>query len=133
MKYLVIFFLCFSLLGCVDAQESGYTRELDGTILHYAYSGGNEYQVKLEKQGASYQFRTGSKPDKWWGPFPYQALITDDGDYVISWFEKGYGDYVTLFVDFEKSYLIGSAIIPKKGVHFERASIKEFTIPKIQD
>jgi len=125
MKYFIILFLFYSLSGCVNAQESNFTRELDGRLISYAYSGGNEYQVKLEAQGASYQFRTGSKPEKWWGPFPYQAIKTDDGDYVISWFEEGYGDYVTLFVDFEKKYLIGSAIIPKKGIHFQRARIIE--------
>lgn len=125
MKYLTIFLLFYSLSGCVRAQESNYTRELDGTKLNYAYSEGNEYWVKLEKEGASYQFRTGKKPDKWWGPFPYKALKTEEGNYVLSWFEMGYGDYVTLYIDFEKKYLIGSALIPNKKIHFERAIIKE--------
>ncbi len=125
MKYFIIIILFYSLSGCVNAQETDYTRELDGTMLLYSYSGGNEYSVKLEKEGASYQFRTGSKPDKWWGPFPYKALLTDEGNYVISWFEQGYGDYVTLYVDFEAKYLIGSALIPNKKIHFQRADINE--------
>lgn len=123
MKYFLIIFLISGLSGCATAQESNYTRELDGTMLVYSYSGGNEYKVKLEKLGASYQFRTGSKPDKWWGPFPYNALLTDERNYVLSWFEVGYGDYVTLYVDFKANYLIGSAFIPNKKIHFQRANI----------
>jgi len=125
MKYIFILILSISLAGCVTAQDADYTRELDGTKLNYVYSGGREYWVKLEKEGASYQYRSGSKPDKWWGPFPYQALKTDEGNYVLSWFEEAYGDYVTLYVDFDKKYLIGSAIIPKSPIHFERATIKK--------
>lgn len=36
---------------------------------------------------------------------------------MLAWYERAYGDYVTLVIDFEKNQLYGSAIImPKKGV-----------------
>lgn len=122
------------LFSCgVDTKEQSspivMPKNLIGVSLEYKYEGGNGYHVKMETSGLYYQFKTGSKPDKWWGPFDYNVLKTERGDYVIGWYEEGYGDYITLTVDFDKKTLIGSGIVmPNSYIHFQRAKIKSFTV-----
>ena len=121
MKKLLILIVLLSYAFCGDLEE--ITQKLNGTNITYSYSGGRSYNVKIEKVGISYQFLTGSKPEKWWGPFPYKAIEVENSVYFLSWYEDGYGDYVTLLIYFDKSILYGSAIIPNKGTHFESAKI----------
>jgi len=99
------------------------TRELNGTSITYEYTSGRSYNVKFEDQGVSYRYLNGSKPETWWGPFPYQAFRVSEGVYFTSWFEEGYGDYVTLLIDFNKRILYGSAILRGEEVHFHGAKI----------
>jgi len=99
------------------------TSELNGRSITYTYSGGRSYQVKFETEGVRYRYLSGKKPEKWWGPFPYQALVTDQGEYLASWFEKGYADYVTLLINLNTRTLYGSAILGGKNVHFQRGQI----------
>lgn len=68
-------------------------------------------------------YLTGSKPGKWWGSFPYQAFEVDNNVFLTSWFEEGYGDYVTLLINFNNNLLYGSAILSGKTVHFHGAKI----------
>ena len=45
---------------------------------------------------------------------------------MVSWYEKGYGDHVTLLIDFNKKILYGSALIVTKDkniLHFHGAKI----------
>ena len=79
--------------------------------------------MKFEPDGVSYQYLTGSKPDKWWGPFPYTAFEVADNTYLAAWFEEGYGDYVTLHINFNNNLLYGSAILQGETVHFHGAKI----------
>ena len=99
------------------------TRALDGTAITYNYTCGRAYHVKFEPDGVSYQYLTGSKPDKWWGPFPYTAFEVADNTYLAAWFEEGYGDYVTLHINFNNNLLYGSAILQGETVHFHGAKI----------
>ncbi|MBL4899296.1 MAG: MoaF N-terminal domain-containing protein [Colwellia sp.] len=99
------------------------TRKLDGVNITYKYTSGRSYSVKFEAKGISYRYLTGSKPNKWWGPFPYTAFEVQPNQYFASWFEKGYGDYVTLLINFDDSLLYGSAIIAGEEVHFHGANI----------
>ena len=105
------------------------TRELDGTQITYEYTSSRSYNVKFDEQGVSYRYLTGSKPKTWWGPFPYQAFRVEDGVYFASWFEPGYGDYVTLLIDFNNRVLYGSAILRGEEVHFHGAKIVEIDRP----
>lgn len=133
-----IFLFVFSLFGFLEScsgekpintSQIVFPENLEGVHLKYQYEGGRGYHVKMEKAGLSYQFRTGGKPETWWGPFEYQVLKTNKGDYVIGWYERGYGDYITLTVDFEKKTLIGSGIImPNSYIHFDRAKISAFEV-----
>ena len=69
-----------------------------------------------------------------WGTFEYKAIKKDKGEYIISWFEEGFGDHVTLIIDFEKNQLYGSAVVfSKKGVyeHLQKAVITEANTPSI--
>jgi hypothetical protein len=76
-----------------------YTSELDGAEMTYAYSKGNSYNLKFENGTISYRFLTGSRPDLWWGPFPYKDFKTENNEHFLSWFEEGYGDMVTQLLD----------------------------------
>jgi hypothetical protein len=113
----------------VTAESGETTRALNGTSITYLYSSGRSYNVKFEEAGVSYRYLTGSKPDAWWGPFPYQAMRVSPDVYFLSWFEKGYGDHVTLLVDFGKRVILGSALIAGDEVHFHRATLVEATRP----
>ena len=104
---------------------------LNGTSIKYRYSKGNGYHVKFEDGTISYQYKTGSKPDKWWGKFKYNHLITEKNEHLVSWHEPEYGDYITLLIDFENKSLYGSGIIASKTVHFQKAEISEILVNNI--
>ncbi len=118
-------FICSVFYVSADDQLVEPTRKLDGTSISYDYTSGRSYNVKFEKSGVSYRYLTGSKPEKWWGPFPYQAFEVEEAVFMLSWFEKGYGDYVTLLVNFNNRLIYGSAIIAGEEVHFHGAKLKE--------
>ena len=102
---------------------------MNGSQITYHYSSGRAYNVKFEEQGLSYRYLTGSKPDTWWGPFPYQAIKLTNEQYFLSWFEKGYGDYVTLLVNYKNNTVHGSAILRGEEVHFHAAELVKFERP----
>lgn len=125
MKYIYAIIISTIFIQFGFAQDI-FTNELDGTYLTYKYSGGNAYNLKMEDGNLSYRFLSGSKPDAWWGPFPYKAVNTENGEYLIAWYEEGYGDYITLLVNMEGKYLYGSGVVyAKSGLkqHFEKALI----------
>ncbi len=103
------------------------TKKLDNSSITYEYTSGRSYNVKFEEKGLSYRYLTGVKPEKWWGPFPYQAFEIESDVYMLSWFETGYGDYVTLLVNFNNKLLYGSAISRGEEVHFHGAKIIKST------
>lgn len=120
--------LWVSLLFSITIQASELsepTRGLNGTAITYNYTSGRSYNVKFEEAGVSYRYLTGSKPDQWWGPFPYQAFQVESDTYLASWFEEDYGDYVTLLINFNSKLLYGSAILSGKTVHFHGANLVE--------
>ena len=99
------------------------TNKLNGTGITYNYTSGRSYSVKFEESGVSYRYLTGSKPEKWWGPFPYQAFEINKNVFFASWFEERYGDYVTLLINLNNNQLFGSAIIAGNEIHFHEATI----------
>jgi len=105
------------------AELAAPTRALNGTDITYHYSSGRAYHVKFEPTGISYQYLTGTKPDKWWGPFPYEAFEVEPQVFLASWFEAGYGDHVTLLINLKTNLLYGSALIGKDELHFHGATI----------
>ncbi len=123
------FFCLLFAVGNTYGYASETTRILNGTQITYMYSSGRSYNVKFEEKGVSYRYLTGSKPDVWWGPFPYQAMEVEDNLYFASWFEKGYGDYVTLLINFDKNVIHGSAIIGGNEVHFHKAELVKVAKP----
>lgn len=124
MKPLIILWVIFLFTATLEASELSWpTRDLNSTNITYNYTSGRSYNVKFEEKGVSYRYLTGSKPEKWWGPFPYQAFKVEDEVYLASWFEEGYGDYVTLLINFNNNLLYGSAILSGKTVHFHGAEI----------
>lgn len=96
---------------------------LDQTIMTYRYTGGRAYTLKFEDGSISYQYLSGSKPQLWWGPFPYKTMKTNKGEYLVAWYEQGYGDYITLLFDRKTKILYGSGLLLGKGTHFEKAEI----------
>jgi len=120
LSFLSILFIT-ATSNAADLQP--LTRKLNGTDITYNYTSGRSYNVKFEEAGVSYRYLTGSKPEKWWGPFPYQAFEVEDNVFMASWFEEGYGDYVTLLINFNNKLLYGSAILSGKSVHFHGANI----------
>ena len=127
MKTLFTLILVICLTTCF-AQDK-LTFELNGFEMTYKYSGGNSYNVKFEKGNLSYRFLSGSKPEIWWGPFPYKATKTENDEYFLSWYEERFGDFVTLLLNPSEKSIWGSALIIKgeKSIfHFEKADISEF-------
>lgn len=118
---IVVFLLVTTIAN--GAGLVSLTQDLNGTQLTYEYTSGLSFNVKFKKEGVSYRFLTGPKPEKWWGPFPYQAFEVQNDVYFVSWFEKGYGDYVTLLIYFNDNILYGSAILRGEKVHFHGAKI----------
>jgi hypothetical protein len=121
-KLMVILFLALPFSSFSDELKKE-TRSLDGVDISYEYTSGRSYHVKFEELGISYRYLTGSKPEKWWGPFPYKAFEVQPNLFFASWFEKDYGDYVSLLINFDNKLLYGSAIISGDEVHFHGAKI----------
>ena len=44
---------------------------------------------------------------------------------MLSWFEEGYIDHVTLLVNFNNNLIYGSALIAGKSLHFHGAKLLE--------
>lgn len=106
------------------------THDLDGVQIAYTYENGMQFVLKYEAKGLSYQHRSGDAPEKWWGPFPYKAFKTNNGEYFLGWYEKGFGDQITQLVNLQTKTLYGSGIIVKgKRIieHFEKAKIDTIT------
>ena len=122
-KFGLLLLLLLSANNVFAEDLNPSTRALDGTAITYNYTSGRAYHVKFEPDGVSYQYLTGSKPEKWWGPFPYTAFEVADNTYLAAWFEEGYGDYVTLHINFNNNLLYGSAILQGETVHFHGAKI----------
>lgn len=114
--------LMFSSLTAA-AELATKTHALDGSDITYHYTSGRAYHVKFAAAGISYQYLTGAKPEKWWGPFPYEAFEVEPQVFLASWFEAGYGDHVTLLINFNTRLLYGSALIGKDELHFHGARI----------
>jgi len=112
-----------------DNLNTDIPNRLVGVTLQYTYSEGNAYTLRIDDDSISYQFRSGSRPEKWWGKFKYNYLITDNNEHLISWFEPGYGDYVTLLINFDKHILYGSGILAGKTIHFQKANITKIKLP----
>lgn len=131
MRY-IVFVICVLLLEPTKAfaTTTELTNALAGKSIVYKYSGGRGYHVKFDSSGLSYRFLTGLKPEKWWGPFPYQETTKDNGEYIVAWFEEDYGDYITLVINLQKLSLFGSGILSGKTTHFEKAEISEITEKK---
>lgn len=124
MKTLISVLVIAFFITSIQASELSLpTRKLNGTDITYDYTSGRSYNVKFEEEGVSYRYLTGSKPETWWGPFPYDAFEVESNVYLASWFEEGYGDYVTLLVNFNTNLLYGSAILSGKDVHFHGANL----------
>lgn len=120
----LIFILLLGFTSFTQARElAPETHALDGTNITYNYTSGRSYNVKFESKGLSYRFLTGSRPEKWWGPFPYTAFEVEQDTFMAAWFEEGYGDYVTLLINFKTKLLYGSAILSGESVHFHGANI----------
>lgn len=116
-----ILLLLSAAAQCQDAQAP--TRALDGAQISYEYSSGRSYHVRFSAQGVSYRYLTGSKPEKWWGPFPYTAFEVGPDQFMAAWFEEAYGDYVTLLINFDQRVIHGSAILRGEEVRFHPAKL----------
>jgi hypothetical protein len=125
MKLLVLISELFAGVVANAAELVEPTWSLNGTDITYQYTSGRSYNVQFEEAGVRYRYLTGSKPEKWWGPFPYKAFEVGDNIYLASWFEEGYGDYVTLYINFNDRLLYGSAILSGSEVHFHGAKISK--------
>ena len=122
-KLILAFILCCSNFPVYADAVTILTDDLDGKAITYEYSGGRSYEIKFVDGNMSYRYLTGSKPEKWWGPFAYKATLTEHGEYFVAWYEDGYGDYITLLVNLKTNILYGSGILGDQSLHFEKAMI----------
>lgn len=56
-------------------------------------------------------------------------MMTNNNEHFVSWFEPGYGDYVTLLINFEDNTIYGSAIIKGEKIHFQKAELLKVVKP----
>ena len=133
MRNPILLVCCTSIIAMTSCIQTQTFDNINGMELTYKYENWNSYHVKFLEEGMYYQFLSGSKPDKWWGPFPYKMYVTDHGEYLISWYEEGYGDYITLLVNLEKKKLFGTGVVyAKDGVMttFKEAKISQIVLPE---
>lgn len=124
--FILIIISVFTFLACSTVQKDvDYPDKLEGLHIQYKYANDREYAVKLEEDALSYQYKSGVKPDKWWGKFPYHHAILDNKYHVIAWHEVDYDDYITLIINLEEKTLFGSGIIKGEEVHFQPAVISK--------
>jgi len=126
MRTFTILCLLFLSLQLQAIELNKETHKLDGKDITYQYTSGRSYHVKFEPEGISYQYLSGSSPTSWWGPFSYTAFEVSKNIFMASWYEEGYGDHVTLLIDFNKKILYGSALIITKDkniIHFHGAKM----------
>jgi len=127
-KWIILLGLLFFTHQVSATSLSKETHKLDGKEITYNYTSGRSYHVKFTPKGISYQYLTGTSPSSWWGPFPYTAFEIYKNVFMVSWYEEGYGDHVTLLIDFNKKILYGSALIVTKEkniLHFHGAHINK--------
>ncbi|MFK8046770.1 MAG: hypothetical protein AB8B72_14825 [Crocinitomicaceae bacterium] len=128
MKKLILIFLIPLLINCQSKLK--VPNRLEGVEMQYKYENGVEFAIRYESEGVFYQYKNGKSPDKWWGPFKYKYLLTDQGEHFLSWFEPGYGDHVTQLINLDDMTLYGSAIIGEKhNVLFHKAKIFRLELP----
>lgn len=109
---LLIIIIASSIITACQSEQV-IPEKLIGIHMNYTYENDVEFAVKFTKEGMYYQYKNGGAPDKWWGPFKYNHLITEQGEHYAAWYEPGYGDYVTLLINFEDKVLYGSALLGK--------------------
>lgn len=118
--------LFFACQNKIQAPE-----RLEGIEMQYRYENGVEFAIRYTKEGVYYQYKKGNSPNKWWGPFEYEYLLTEKGEHFLSWFEPGYGDHVTQLINLDDKILYGSAIIgDKHNVLFHPAKILRLELPE---
>ena len=114
-------FLSFSVVS--DELTTQLTQSLNGTEITYNYSGGMSFNVKFNEKNLIYRALSTQSPLEWHGPFSYKEILTENGEYFVSWFEEKSIDYITLLIDLEEKRLYGSGLIGAKYIHFEKAKI----------
>ena len=132
MSKSLIFLSLLSFMTLFSCTKTEVPDRLIGIEMQYIYDNENdlEFALKFTEEGVKYQYKNGTKPNKWWGPFPHNYTETESGEHLVSWFEANKGDYVTLLINFDKKILYGSGILyPKKKVHFHKAEIIRLEIP----
>ena len=127
MKKLLLLLFLFVFPVFLIAKDKPFTSDLDGLEITYTYSEGGSYNLKYTSKGVMYRYLSGDAPDEWWGPFPYKAFRTQNGEYFLGWYEKGYGDYITQLVNLKTMTLYGSGLIVKRD-----RTIEHFQIAKIE-
>lgn len=123
----VLTFILFTVSTLLFGKENLST-DLNGVEITYTYSNGMSFNLKYTPQGVKYRYLSGESPNEWWGPFPYKAVQTPNGEYFLGWYEKGFGDSITQLVNFQTKTLYGSGIIVKDGKaneHFQTAKIEK--------
>lgn len=126
----LLFSFALSFFACESKTE--VPDRLIGIEMQYVYQNEKklEFALKFTTEGVMYQYKNGSKPDKWWGPYMHNYVETESGEHLVSWFEAHRGDYITLLINFEKKMLYGSGILyPAQRVHFHKADIIRLEIP----
>ena len=109
-KAILILFLSLAVNFTSFAQENN----LNGTTIHYKYSNGSEVEANFLDN--FYHFHWTSGPYKGIkGSAPYELIELSKKKYAINFFVEEHNSYVTLFFDFRKNKVVGSAIINNAG------------------
>ncbi len=121
MKTVISIFL-FSVTTSftVFSQEAN----LNGTTIHYEYSNGSRVEASFVDD--QYHFHWVSGPYKGIkGSAPYEISRLSRKKYAINFYVEEHKSYVTLFFDFRKKKVVGSAIIHNEGKILQSVEVAE--------
>ena len=108
MKHLV--FIFFLVTSVISAQDKLSKVSLDGTTLQYSYSNGSTVDAYFANN--NYHFHWISGPFKGIkGTVAYKVLKLNRKAFIINFYVEAHKSYVTLYFDFRKNSLVGSAFI----------------------
>lgn len=84
---------------------------LDGIELQYVYEDGGEVVLAFYDGYVRFEFLNGPMAGTRHDDLAYLSRELDDQVYLVRWHNKDVSSYVTLYIDFPRSRVFGSALI----------------------
>ncbi|CAL2077355.1 conserved hypothetical protein [Tenacibaculum sp. 190524A05c] len=117
-KFILTLLIALSTVNNCFSQKSKNTPNINGTTMVYQYQDGGK--VKGKFQDNLYHFEWTEGPYKGVkGKVGYKIIKVAKKKYFLSFIVQEHSSLVTLYIDFKKRKLYGSAFIEKKEKYFQ--------------